>query len=78
MQAALLYDRDDIRFEELPVPKIGPGEVLLRTMSASVCGTDIRMFKNGHAFARTGGFTRQGQATGTTSNDHQIKFLRCR
>lgn len=51
MQAALLYDRDDIRFEELPVPKIGPGEVLLRTMSASVCGTDIRMFKNGHAFA---------------------------
>jgi L-iditol 2-dehydrogenase len=51
MQAALLYDKEDLRLKELPTPHIGSGEVLLRTVSASVCGTDIRMLKNGHAFA---------------------------
>src|SRR5687767_7978572 len=53
MQAALLYGKEDLRLEELPTPQIGGGEVLLRTVSASVCGTDIRMLKNGHAFATT-------------------------
>ncbi|SUS06557.1 L-iditol 2-dehydrogenase [uncultured Defluviicoccus sp.] len=51
MQAALLYDKNDIRIAEVPTPGIGDGEVLLRTGSASVCGTDIRMLKSGHAFA---------------------------
>ena len=51
MRAALLYGKEDIRLEDLPIPKIGPGEILLRTVSASVCGTDIRMLKHGHAFA---------------------------
>ena len=51
MQAALLYDKKDLRVQEVPQPKIGEGEILLRTISASVCGTDIRMWKNGHAFA---------------------------
>jgi L-iditol 2-dehydrogenase len=51
MQAALLYDKQDLRLEELPTPQIGDGEILLRTASASVCGTDIRMLQHGHAFA---------------------------
>jgi len=51
MHAALLYDREDLRFEDMPTPQIGEGEILLRTASASICGTDIRMLKNGHAFA---------------------------
>jgi L-iditol 2-dehydrogenase len=51
MQAALLYDKNDLRVEQLPIPQVGAGEVLLRTISASVCGTDIRMLKNGHPFA---------------------------
>jgi L-iditol 2-dehydrogenase len=51
MQAAFLYGKEDLRVQEVPEPKIGEGEILLRTVSASVCGTDIRMWKNGHAFA---------------------------
>src|SRR5688572_21298626 len=51
MLAALLYAKGDLRLEEWPRPKIGEGEILLRTASASVCGTDIRMLANGHAFA---------------------------
>ena len=51
MIAARLFGKEDLRVEEMPVPKIGPGEVLLRTAVASVCGTDIRMLKHGHAQA---------------------------
>jgi L-iditol 2-dehydrogenase len=51
MRAAFLYGKDDLRLEESPEPTIGAGEILLRTVSASVCGTDIRMLRNGHPFA---------------------------
>lgn len=51
MIAARLHAANDLRIEDIPVPAIGPGEVLLRTGSASVCGTDIRMLKHGHAVA---------------------------
>jgi L-iditol 2-dehydrogenase len=51
MNAALLYDKEDLRLETLADPQIGEGEILLRTRTASICGTDIRMWKNGHAFA---------------------------
>jgi L-iditol 2-dehydrogenase len=47
MRAARLYGKEDLRVEEIPVPTIGPGEVLLRVKAAAVCGTDIRMYRNG-------------------------------
>lgn len=51
MKAARLFGPRDLRVQDLPVPDPGPGEILLRTGSASVCGTDIRMLQHGHAFA---------------------------
>jgi L-iditol 2-dehydrogenase len=47
MRAALLYGREDLRIEDLPVPEIGPEEVLLLVKVAAICGTDIRMYRNG-------------------------------
>ena len=47
MRAARLYGKEDLRIEDVPVPVAGPGEVLLRVKAAAVCGTDIRMYKNG-------------------------------
>lgn len=38
MQAAVQYAIDDIRLEERPVPEIGPGEMLLKTMACGLCG----------------------------------------
>ncbi|MGZ8424414.1 MAG: alcohol dehydrogenase catalytic domain-containing protein, partial [Candidatus Binatia bacterium] len=37
----MYYSNRDIRLEELPVPKIGPGELLLRTRASGVCGSDL-------------------------------------
>lgn len=51
MKAALLFARDDIRVQDIPRPEIGEGEILLKTASASICGTDIRMLKHGHTYA---------------------------
>lgn len=47
MKAARLYGKEDLRVEDVPVPEIGDNEVLLKVKSAAICGTDIRMYKNG-------------------------------
>ncbi len=47
MKAVRLYGPGDLRVIELPVPEIGDGEILVRVKAALICGTDIRMWKNG-------------------------------
>ncbi|MHB1007213.1 MAG: zinc-dependent dehydrogenase [Chloroflexota bacterium] len=43
MRAVVLYGPNDLRCEEVPTPSAGPGELLLRTRAAAVCGTDLRI-----------------------------------
>ncbi len=47
MKAALLYGKDDLRIERVPVPQTGPGEVLVRVKAALTCGTDLKTFHRG-------------------------------
>jgi L-iditol 2-dehydrogenase len=48
MKAAVLHGREDVRIEDLPVPRPGEGEVLLRTQVALTCGTDVKVFQRGY------------------------------
>ncbi|MBV9765309.1 MAG: alcohol dehydrogenase catalytic domain-containing protein [Acidobacteriaceae bacterium] len=48
MQAAVLYGKEDVRLEAVPVPAIGPGELLVRVRAALTCGTDIKVFRRGY------------------------------
>jgi L-iditol 2-dehydrogenase len=41
MLVARYYNNNDIRLEQLPVPKIGPGEILVRVRASGICGTDV-------------------------------------
>jgi L-iditol 2-dehydrogenase len=41
MKAAVYYNNRDVRLEELPVPKVGPGELLIRTRASGICGSDL-------------------------------------
>lgn len=41
MRAAVLYDVDDIRIEGRPVPALGDGDVLVRTMASGICSGDV-------------------------------------
>ena len=48
MLAAVLYGSEDLRMERVPVPKIGPGELLLRVGAALTCGTDLKVYRRGY------------------------------
>lgn len=47
MKAIRFYDIGDLRLEEMPKPKPAPGEVLLRTASVGICGSDVHYFNEG-------------------------------
>jgi len=48
MLAAVYHGPNDLRVENVPVPGIGPGEILVKVLSASICGTDLRIFHGNH------------------------------
>jgi L-iditol 2-dehydrogenase len=41
MLVAKYYNNNDIRLEEIPVPAIGPGEILVTVRASGICGTDV-------------------------------------
>jgi L-iditol 2-dehydrogenase len=48
MKALRFYAPEDVRLEEVPEPSCGPDEVKLRVRNCSTCGTDVKIFHNGH------------------------------
>src|SRR5512140_912118 len=48
MLAAVYHGPNDLRVEDVPVPEIGPGELLVKVLSASICGTDLRILHGAH------------------------------
>jgi len=48
MLAAVLYGKEQVRMEQVPVPAIGPGDILVRVRAALTCGTDVKVFRRGY------------------------------
>lgn len=48
MLALVYHGPQDLRVEEVPAPVINPGELLVRVMAASICGTDLRIYHGNH------------------------------
>ena len=48
MRAILQHAIRDVRPGELPAPKPGPGEVLLRTRAVTICASDIHIYAEGN------------------------------
>jgi L-iditol 2-dehydrogenase len=48
MFAVVYHAPQDIRVEQVSVPDIGAEEILLRVETASICGTDLRIFHGEH------------------------------
>ncbi|MBC7237678.1 MAG: alcohol dehydrogenase catalytic domain-containing protein [Chloroflexi bacterium] len=42
MKAVRVYAPGDYRLEEVPVPDIGPGEVLVRVLASGICASDVK------------------------------------
>ncbi len=41
MRAAVYYCNDDVRIEEVPKPRPGGGEFIMRAVSSGICGSDV-------------------------------------
>jgi L-iditol 2-dehydrogenase len=48
MKVVRFYAPQDVRVEEAPEPECGPDEVKLRVRNCSTCGTDVKIYNNGH------------------------------
>lgn len=48
MQAAVLHGREDVRIEDVPIPNVAPGELIVRVGAALTCGTDLKVFRRGY------------------------------
>jgi L-iditol 2-dehydrogenase len=41
MRVLMYYSNRDVRIEKMPVPEIGPGELLMRVAASGICGSDV-------------------------------------
>ncbi len=41
MKVAMYYNNADVRLEEIPIPKIGLEEILIRVYASGICGSDL-------------------------------------
>ena len=48
MTAAVLHGREDLRIEQVPMPKAGRGEIVVRVHAALTCGTDLKVYRRGY------------------------------
>lgn len=48
MKAAVLHGASDVRFEDVATPSPGPGELVIQTLAALTCGTDLKVVRRGY------------------------------
>ena len=48
MKAIRYYAPNDIRYEEVKIPELQEGEILVKVEAALTCGTDVKTFRRGH------------------------------
>src|ERR1700690_3808034 len=61
MLAAVYRAIDDVRLETVPVPEIGPGEILVKVHTCGICGTDLKKIATGsHSAPRIFGHETSG------------------
>ena len=61
MRAAVYRGVNDVRMDEVPVPEIGPGEILVRVHTCGICGTDLKKIATGsHSAPRIFGHETAG------------------
>jgi threonine dehydrogenase-like Zn-dependent dehydrogenase len=44
MKAAVFYEQEDLRLEDVPEPEAGPDEIVVRVLACGFCGSDIEYY----------------------------------
>jgi L-iditol 2-dehydrogenase len=66
MRAVVYRGINDMRVETVPVPKIGPGELLIKVATCGICGTDLKKIHTGsHSAPRIFGHEMSGTVVET-------------
>jgi len=66
MRAVVYRGVNDMRVETVPVPKIGPGELLVKVATCGICGTDLKKIHTGsHSAPRIFGHEMAGTVVET-------------
>ena len=75
MKGAVLHAPADLRYEEVPIPSVGPTEVLLRVMAAGNCGSDLKriMVEGTHVFPCIPGHEFSGEVVEVGSDSIPYK-----
>jgi L-iditol 2-dehydrogenase len=74
MQAAVYRGINDVQLETVPVPQIGPREILVRIHSCGVCGTDLKKIATGsHSAPRIFGHETAGMVAAVGENVSQYR-----
>jgi L-iditol 2-dehydrogenase len=75
MQAAVYRGVDDVRLETVPVPAIGPGELLVRVHTCGICGTDLKKIATGsHSAPRIFGHETSGVVVAVGAEVHNFRM----
>ena len=75
MQAAVYRGVNDVRLEEVPVPAVGRGELLIRVHTCGICGTDLKKISTGsHSAPRIFGHETAGVVVATGAGVDQYKI----
>lgn len=48
MTAAVLYGKEDMKIEKVPIPRLEEGELLIKVQVALTCGTDVKVYRRGY------------------------------
>jgi len=52
MRAIRFYEPGVLKLEEVDLPTVGSEEILVKTAVTLTCGTDVKMYKRGHPYAK--------------------------
>lgn len=47
MRTALYQGKENIDLTQVPTPAVGPNDVLIKNLNASICGTDVAVYQHG-------------------------------
>ena len=72
MLVAKYYNNNDIRLEELPIPPIGPGEILVKVRASGICGTDVMEWYRIKKAPRILGHEIAGDIVESKSDQYQV------
>src|SRR5438105_10460525 len=74
MRAAVYYGKNDVRLETVPVPSLGPDELLLRVHACGICGTDLKKIATGsHSAPRIFGHEVAGEVVAVGEGVREYK-----